>query len=220
MNRNFKFLFTIVLLLSVSLACSTGVLSDNAESKTVEEGVLFQDDFSDTTSGWDQVSNEEGMTNYEGGVYRILINTSQMDYWANPGLNFGDAVIEVDATKAGGPDDNDFGLICRYQNLENFYFFLISSDGYYAIGKTEAGEQVLLEPADQMQPSEAIFTGDTKNHLRAECVGSRLTLIINGEFVADVEDNTFLEGDVGLIAGTFDEAGVDIRFDNFMVKEP
>ena len=40
---------------------------------------------------------------------------------------------------------------------------------------------------------------------------------MNGELVADVRDGAFASGDVGLIAGTFDEGGVEIHFDDFFV---
>ena len=32
-----------------------------------------------------------------------------------------------------GPDDNDFGIICRYIDDNQFYYAIISSDGYYGI---------------------------------------------------------------------------------------
>jgi len=224
MKHQFKLLFVVAILILASLACSTDVLTGDSEpesdSSSAEREVLFQDDFSDPSSGWDTVSTEEGITDYENGTYRILVNTASSDYWANPGLNFKDTVIDVDATKAGGPDDNDFGVICRYQDVNNFYFFLISSDGFYAIAKSSDGEYVFLEPADEMSPTDAVLTGEATNHIQAKCVGSRLTLIVNGEVVAETEDTSYLEGDVGLMAGTFDEVGTDIRFDNFSVTKP
>jgi len=124
-----------------------------------------------------------------------------------------------DAVKAGGPDDNDFGVICRYQDVDNFYFFIISSDGYYGIGKTVDGVQELIG-TDQMNPDDAINQGDANNHIKADCVGSHLVLHANGAKLADVEDTSLSSGDVGLIAGTFDEAGADIHFDNFVVRKP
>jgi hypothetical protein len=35
-----------------------------------------------------------------------------------------------------------------------------------------------------------------------------------------VQDDTFASGDVGLLAGTYDEIGTDIHFDNFVVRAP
>jgi len=46
--------------------------------------------------------------------------------------------VEVDALKVGGERDNRFGIICRAADLNSFYTFIISSDGYYALGKSSA----------------------------------------------------------------------------------
>ncbi len=182
--------------------------------------VLFQDDFSNPESGWDRVNAKDGITDYtDTGAYRIFVNVDNTDVWANPGLNFTDVRIEVDATKVGGPDDNDFGVICRYQGLDNFYFFIISSDGYYAIGKVQEGEQTLLS-GENMEYSDAILQGMATNHLRADCVGPHLVLFVNGNKLAEARDDAFADGDVGLIAGTFDTKGTDILFDNFTVFQP
>jgi hypothetical protein len=51
-------------------------------------------------------------------------------------------------------------------------------------------------------------------------VSDHLSLYVNGQILADVRDATFETGDVGLIAGTFTEPGVDIRFDDFVVHQP
>jgi hypothetical protein len=138
-----SFAVLLVPLLLVTLACSAlGGPQINASTLVPEQigaNVLYSDDFSDPDSGWDRVQAEEGVTDYENGQYRIFVDQAQHDYWANPGQSFTDVQVEADATKIGGPDDNDFGLICRYQDVENFYAFLISSDGFYAIMKYSDG---------------------------------------------------------------------------------
>ena len=210
----------ISLLILVLLSCSVSQISQLfGELPTNQGDLLFQDGFSDPSSGWDRVRTEEGMTDYENEKYRIMVNASNADYWTNPGLNLRNVVIEVDVGKIGGPDDNDFGVLCRYLDTENFYFLIISSDGYYGIGKVQNGEQKLLDPP-QMYHSEAILAGDQVNHIQAECNGSHLALAVNGVPLAETTDSNFLEGDVGLIVGSFDDPGVDIWFDNFMVKVP
>ncbi|MBC8506576.1 MAG: hypothetical protein ISR58_13325 [Anaerolineales bacterium] len=220
MNKKYYLLAIISTLLFASLACAA--LSGNApneESASLPANVLFQDDFSDTSSGWDQVSVTEGITDYKDGHYRILVNTDDTDIWANPGLHFTDVVVEVDATKAGGPDDNDFGIICRYQDVENFYFFIISSDGFYGIGKYDNGEWVLLNE-EQMLPTEDVNQGNATNHIRADCVGTHFVLYANNIKLAEIEDSSFASGDIGLLAGTLTEVGVEIQFDNLVVKKP
>ena len=214
-NKRNMSLFIAMLILT-AFACGLG---SGSEPEYLPEGVLFQDDFSDPSSGWDRVDVSEGITDYVDGIYRIFVNTDNTDVWANPGLDFTDTIIEVEATKVGGPDDNDFGVICRYEDNENFYFFIISSDGFYAVGRVIDGVQELLGESE-MLPGEAIKTGDVRNKIQVDCVGSQLTLSVNGEQLTTVEDTTFTSGDVGLVAGTFDELGTDIHFDNFIVREP
>jgi len=207
----------LVPLLALTLACSA--LSGPEINAPVDPSALFSDDFSDPDSGWDRAQEETGVTDYDNGTYRIFVDESQHDYWANPGLSFTDVQVEVDATKNGGPDDNDFGLICRYQDTENFYAFLISSDGFYAILKYSGGSSETLG-SDSWPPSEAINQGAATNHLRADCIGDSLALYANDQQLHAVTDSAFSSGDVGLIAGTFDEPGADIAFDDFVVLQP
>ncbi len=213
-------LAVLMLCLALSLGCGLSELSNFFGAyPTDNRALLFQDGFEDPRSGWDRVRTDSGITDYENGRYRIAVEESNADYWANPGLHFTDVVVEVEATKIRGPDDNDFGILCRYQDIENFYFLIISSDGYYGVGKVVNGKQSLLEPP-QMYFSEAILIGDQANRLRAECSGSRLALSVNDRLIAEAEDASFQEGDVGLIVGSFDEPGVEIVFDNFLVTVP
>lgn len=211
-----RFITILIILVLFSLACSLG---SSGEETVQPSNVLFEDDFSDTSSGWDRVDEPEQTTDYADGVYRILVNEENTDVWANPGLSYNDVRIEVDATKVGGSDDNDFGVICRYQDVENFYYFVISSDGYYGIFKTVNGEQMIIG-TENMPESDAIKLGNTTNHLRAECVGNKLSMYANGVKLDEFEDTDFTSGDVGLIAGTYDTPGTEIRFDNFKVLKP
>lgn len=181
--------------------------------------VQFQDDFTLASSGWDRYRDETYSVNYDQGGYRIQIFTPNTDAWANPRLNFEDVRIEVDATKLSGPDNNVFGVLCRYQDARNFYFFLASSDGYMGIGVYKEGRRVLLS-GDSLLPHEAVRRGNATNHIRADCVDFNLSLWINGIPVAEAQAAEWNEGDVGLIAGSYETAGVEILFDQFSVLLP
>jgi hypothetical protein len=189
--------------------------------------VLFRDDFSNPNSGWDVVNVDHKSTDYQDGGFRLWINDEMLDIWSVPHQYFpGDVRVEVDATKIGGPDANDFGVICRYTEddanyIYNFYFFIISSDGRATIAIMTNSQQRYLTASGDMEPAAAVRTGNATNHIRADCIGSTLTLYVNGQMVAQVIDPTHPSGgDVGLIAGTWDEAGVEILFDNFVVTRP
>jgi hypothetical protein len=181
--------------------------------------VLFQDDFARASSGWDRYQDSLYSSDYIDGVFRISIAAPDTNAWATPGLDIGDVRIEVEATKVSGPDDNVFGILCRYQDSQNFYFFLISSDGFAGVGVRRAGETTLLSGL-AMTPSEAVLQGSARNHLRADCFGDQLDLYVNGQAVAHAVASDWLRGDVGLIAGTYAEPGVVIDFDNFSALQP
>ncbi len=212
--------FIISLIFILGSGCSLSQISRVfGEYPTNSGDLLFQDGFTDPSSGWDRVNTPQGMTDYDQDRYRIVVNATNADYWSNPGLYFKDVMIEFDAGKISGPDDNDYGVLCRYQDTENFYFLIISSDGYYGIGIVEGGEQRLLHPPN-MYHSEYIHTGTSPNHIMAICSENTLTLAVNGEVLGEAYDSTFSDGDIGLIVGSFETSGVDIWFDNLMVSVP
>jgi len=181
-------------------------------------GVIFQDDFSDPQSGWSTYQGIDGLMNYEAGSYHILVDVPNTWFWATTEVKLADASIEVQAEKVAGPDDNVLGLICRYQDDNNFYLLLISSDGYYGILKRMNGSMTVF--GDGMQYSQIIHQGKTSNTLRADCIGNTITLYANGTRLAQATDSTFSEGAPGLIVGTYNTAGTDIVFDNFIISEP
>lgn len=206
-----------------AIVLSTGLallLASCADVRSARSGdVLFQDSFEHPSSGWDRHHGADYRADYVDGAYRIEVLQPNTDAWSTPELSFGDAQIEVDARKVGGPDDNLFGVLCRYQDSSSFYFLLISSDGYAGIGIVQQGEARLLS-SDTMLPHPAVATGGALNRLSAQCLGQRLALAVNGEVVASVATAELSGGDVGLIAGAYDEPGVIIEFDNFTVLQP
>ena len=219
MRRTTTILFALIILGMTSTACSVAEeVKGNAPTK-ISSPVLFQDDFSDPSSGWSTLNEGNKNIGYQNGSFHFLVGEPKFDYWSTPGLSFKDTHIEVNATKNSGPDDNDFGIICRYQDEKNFYGLLISSDGYFGISKMKNGVHSILD-ADGMQVSEAIKKGVSTNHLKADCIGNTLTLTVNDQKLFDVHDDDFASGDVGLVAGTFNQPGVDVSFNNFVVTRP
>ncbi len=180
--------------------------------------ILFKDDFASPLSGWDRAQYEAGVMDYYSGGYRLLVDALELNLWSTPHKDYTDVRIEADAGKLSGPDENRIGLICRSDG-RNYYFFIISSDGYYGLGVFNGGNAKLLGQS-QMQASADIHKGMAVNHLRLDCKGDQLTAFANGLQLADVHDATFQHGDVGVLAGTFQKPGADIIFDNFVVFAP
>jgi len=207
-------------LVIVLSACSLESLDQKANAAVQSGNILFKDDFSDPSSGWETWNEPSGsMVAYQNGGLRIFIAEKQYDFWSRPGKRVSDVRLEVDAIKLGGPDDNDFGLICRYQDRDNFYAFLASSDGYAGILKVKEGKYLVIG-GPQMTYSESIRRGAAQNQLRADCSGRNLTFYVNGQKVLEAMDQEFKTGEIGLIAGTGESAGADLYFDNFKASKP
>jgi hypothetical protein len=190
-----------------------------AEAVTKSGQVLYHDGFSDPASGWPQTTNANGTLGYANGAYRMVVRSPGYDLRAVSGQTYRDVQIEADATRLAGPEYNRFGLICRFHDMDYSYVFIISSDGYYAIGKIKNGAVSLLGQ-EMMAYTSFIQQGEGPNHLRFDCIGNTLTGYVNGQAIAIAEDADFSEGDAGLIAGAFEDGGVDIAFDNFEVIKP
>ncbi len=217
MNR---LLILFLFLTTFSFACSSAesAAPTPQDHAALSGSVLFQDDFSHPTTGWNRFTAAEGTIDYNAAGYRMLVNSLNTNFWSTLHKNFADVRLEVDAGKLGGPDENRIGLVCRFTE-DNYYFFLISSDGFYGIGIYTGGQALLLTQSE-MQSSASIHTGLAVNHLRADCVGDTLTFYVNGLQISSVQDARLKSGDVGLLAGTFAQPGVDIIFDNFVALKP
>jgi len=213
MTRRFGSLLIITLLILSGLACS------NLAPAPVSGELLFQDDFSLTGSGWDRSEDNAVVMDYKQGGYRMELLSANSIAWATPGLDMNGVRIEADARRIDGSENNYFGLLCGKDQPDHFYIFLVSSDGYAGIGEYLAGEINLLSH-DSMLPSFNINDGSARNHLRADCIGNRLSFFINLNLEMEVEVAGNVVGDVGFIVGSNQDAGVNIQFDNFSVYQP
>jgi hypothetical protein len=184
---------------------------------------LYSDDFTDTSSGWDRFQNETGVTDYANVGYVIYIKKANVIKWANPSSQTfpKNVSIEVDVKKKDGPADNAYGIICRYQNPDNFYYFYVSSDGFGGIGQKTSGRyRIISSPDARLTQIEGVKQGAETNHLRADCIDDSLNLYVNETQVLTATNEAYTDGNVGLIVRTYDTGGVDILFNNFQVNKP
>jgi hypothetical protein len=212
-----------ILLLTVCIlvvGCNDGQVGiQSTEEKAKSGTVLFLDDFSHVPSGWGTWENNDAVVTYEHEGLRIFVNQPDFDYWSVAGRKFTDTIIEVDIKRLAGPLDNDFGIVCRYQNSKNFYMFVASSDGYYGIVKLKDDQHSLIG-VEQLKYNDRIKPDQTDYRLRADCVGDTLKLYMDEFLLLKVQDSDFSSGDVGLLAGAYSTPGVDFLFDNFEVRQP
>ena len=223
-----KFFVLLCCLGIASLACSSLPFETGDSgvqeilSAEPDSDALFEDDFSDDSKGWGVFEDQDASLKIENGVFRILVTAPKYLIWSTPGEDYSDAIIDVDTQKTAGPEAAEYGVICRYSEdssgNHSFYYLVIAGDTYAAIIKVIDDEQIEISSRDVQFDS--INGGNAANKIHAECIGSSLVLSANGTEIFSVTDTSLTGGDVGLIATTYEESGVDVNFDNFVVKKP
>lgn len=216
-KRQSNILLSIIAIWAATLACGVSDILGPGATPT-RSGLLFYDDFSNPESGWDQ-NSEGGVMEYYQGTYHIRIDGLNMFSWSLAYQSFGDVIIRVNLAYTGSAENAEMGVICRLQDNSHFYLFTIRSDGDFAILKmTPDGDDFIGMEGYLHSP--AINTGIATNYLEVRCVGNQLIFIVNEQHLITVQDSSYLVGDVGVIAGSFDHAGVDVFFDDFEVHQP
>ena len=71
-----------MILMVLLSACSSLSLDHNASAAVQSGNVLFMDDFSDPSSGWETWTEPSGsMVAYQNGGLRMYVAEKEFDYW-------------------------------------------------------------------------------------------------------------------------------------------
>ena len=181
--------------------------------------ILFSDDFHDEAGAWDTYSGDDGSVFYKDG-WLHLTNKNPAQFatgtWAH--RSFTDFILEVETKLVAGTDNNWHTVVCRYQDSNNSYYFQTSADGYYSIYKFVNGNFIALASVTY---SSYINQGvDAVNLVHIECIGSNLSLSVNGHLLKQVTDTTISAGDIVLVADALAGTSTEIAFDNVIVTKP
>lgn len=206
--------FTILISLALVGGCTVNL------NPRQSGDLLMVDDFSSRRLNW-QTWQQPGRTSasYLEGGFVLVVESPNADAISTNGVNFDNLDVKVSAGKIAGSDDNHYGLICRYQDHSNYYGFLITSDGYYGILRVTDDVYHMLSSGN-FEFSGLISQGKGQNIIQAVCLQNLLVLKVNGQQLALVTDDTFSAGKAGLIAGTYDDPNLVVKFDNFAITVP
>jgi hypothetical protein len=186
----------------------------------------FHDDFSNANSGWLVQSTDNTDASYNPlGFYEMdakktdyyLVATSP-DSLPRPLKN---VIINVRARAFPG-NTGEYGVVCRYQDIDNFYLASLSGN-QFSIGKQVKGQWTYL--TDPVWLTLPVKTPDADGYMTIglSCIDSFIVLEVNGVGAAHVTDSEFSSGDAGLAvwAGAdVDGAGFTARaaFDDFSLS--
>lgn len=174
--------------------------------------------YDDTVSNLDKVTVEA-----EDGNLVWDLDSKYVYYYLFYGAyEYEDVQVEVRSDNRG-KNNNNVSLICRYDPEVGWYEFNIANNGLYDILYAEVkanGEIGWNRIANG--GSTAIKAGLEVNEYSAKCVGTELSLVINGDDVISIKDKNYglRRGQVGVSVSSFDVLPILIEMDWVKISEP
>jgi hypothetical protein len=185
----------------------------------------FSDNFSDNRYDWADVTNNERFWGFEEGHYGFHLFEPDYSIWAYLPVTFTPATIGFDAAVQPGFEQGGYGVLCHYQDEDNFHF--VSVDPWnreYSIGYVLNGEYETLL-SEMWMPSQRLNqSAHAVNSLMVSCEADVITLFINNELEAQAELGARVEGgDVAVFGETWEDtpaAGFKVWIDNLYAFVP
>jgi len=189
---------------------------------------IYDDDFSNTGSGWSGSTWSSG-SGYLNGGYRIDAGGYTPNRWEAAPLEQTvpeRLLVTADGRAIGGPDYGQFGLHCRAGEGtgqdSTLYEFLVRVDGKGTVIRKLSGRGGSRELANKTGAPG--FNKGKQNHLQAACEREggeiRLRFWLNGELAASATDtdHPLPTGAAGLISAQENggsSSETQVMFDNF-----
>jgi len=180
---------------------------------------LLRETFTEPSSAWDNRRAGAVQIGISNGAYRMQSDTSNYVRGFYRAETYADVIIDVQGFQFSAEDNNAYGVLCRAETGDDRasgYYFLIGGDGAYSIRKGQHDE---INGLVKWGRADVINQGTGSNSLRVVCVDDYLALYVNGEFLADVRDDTYGSGYVGFAVAVEDAATISVAFDNLTIFE-
>ncbi len=110
---------------------------------------LFADDFSDPSSGWEELDQDFASVTYDSGVLAFRYNDSGAWAFTVRSLDVPESTLVL-AADFSPQSDGVFGLLCGDSNSAKFYGAVVGSDGGLVFLETDNGTINVLQRYDEM----------------------------------------------------------------------
>jgi len=192
---------------------SVGTQAPGTATSTVQSATsaplrtLLDERFIEAPHGW---PHDPGATAwFSGGTYRLFVRGPEPGVVIDAPVEemLDDVLVTATFRKASGPVSGGYGVIVRNiatsaedgaRTMGRYFLFQADDRGEVGIWRRDEQRWVDLVP---WTPSTAVRPGDGANELTVRAMGPRLTFLVNGTQVAEVEDPAPSRGRVGIFAG-------------------
>lgn len=179
------------------------------------------EDFSEDVDNWRiRAEQTQYLLDVESGQFWISLDTENTLSWiALQGVDSGifqGYLVEVDALRSvlSLRHDNNYGLVFEVTDADNYYLFSVRGD-HFSLRKLVNRE---WHTYIDWTPTTALHSARrAPNRLGVLMTPAEIHLLINGEIVAQFPNLEPLGGQVGLTAGTFEDATVEVAFENLIL---
>ncbi|MDL1891394.1 DUF1080 domain-containing protein, partial [Sphingobacteriales bacterium CHB3] len=184
--------------------------------------VLFEDAFDSDAKGWATGEFDDkysfNTATIENGQYTLSVKDKDQAFVEKvlPSREFDDFVLTVEATPGDTGQNYSYGVSFRENEHDIFYAFEIGNDGQYAVLLFDQEWKRLKD----WSTSKAIKVGQT-NKITVQADGGHLTFYVNDEKLTTLENDTSLNGKIGLVIAMFDKGTeATVHFDNLTIRKP
>jgi hypothetical protein len=129
-----------------------------------------------------------------------------------------DLTIEVEARLIEGPAGSEMGIVCRWQDDDNYVAGALRNDGMVSVWRKSGGVDMRWLDWTALPPS-----GEDPKAVRAlrlTCAGSDVRFAVDGVEVATASDPAPTAGSLALIAGPLEPGPFLVAFDQFEARQP
>jgi len=245
MNRNFRVLLAITILVLAVLACeaatgggepvsenpniilSTAPANDEPAPDSVEpesqssDGEIFSDDFS--SDQWGTGTDEDSAVEYVGDALNFDVYTDNYFVWSTPDDDvYSDIHMDVTVINNDTDSTTAIGFICNKSEGNDFYYVTMTPAGQYAIALAAEDElDIFLTNNDEWADSDLIALNASSYRVGADCGNGTLALYVDGQLIDSVSDSTYTSGRVAVFAWSGEEVGIktNVSFDDFVMTE-
>ena len=187
-----------------------------------DPNVLYEDDFTNPSTGWTQDQFDNYFVGYHEPEYYHIEVTSP-NYKAPMIVEperriIDDATIELqvfaNSGKTAPEGDFRYGLVFR-RSGDQYYAFTISqrSKKWYFLKSSSTGLEVLKEGTDG-----SIHDLDVDDVLRVDAQGPSFFFHINDHLIDEVNDSAYASGEVGFYVESFDSPSTHIHFNTLTIR--
>jgi hypothetical protein len=186
--------------------------------------ILFRDDFSGGRNQWGTGTDADSSVEYFEETLNFQIFTTNYSVWTAPNdSDYENVHMEVTVINNGTDSNTAFGFICNQQQFldDSYYYFVVTPAGEYAIAKAAIGfDDVFLTNNDAWGSSDLIAKDAASYRIGADCANSTLTLYVDGQEVASVDDTSYTSGGFALFAWSDEDAALtNVSFDDFVMTQ-